>query len=168
MCRVGAVVLTEADDGIESGEPGVADALRDGEAGDGEAGDDVGAELGERVGRQPLEAGERVAERGERARPAGGLARHGAPRLVREERLPEAGADRAEERARRWHRHARREPPGGDRRHDDDDLVAPKHHAGRKYTHVDRASGGRVLASVWISLQVPACLVRGEDDDLGW
>jgi hypothetical protein len=57
-CWMCAWTLTESNDGVEPGEPRVADALRHGEAGDG---DEVGPQRAERVGRQPHEAREDVA-----------------------------------------------------------------------------------------------------------
>lgn len=44
---------TESDDGRELGEVGVADALRNGEAGDGDAGEEIVLEEGEGVGGEP-------------------------------------------------------------------------------------------------------------------
>jgi len=56
-------LLTEADDGRQIGEVGVADALGDGQAGDGEPGDEIGLEQRQRVVGSPGEDGEQVLKR---------------------------------------------------------------------------------------------------------
>jgi hypothetical protein len=92
-----ACVRTEADDGREVGELGVADALRDGEAGDGDPGEEVVLELAGGVARRPLQGRHEVLERAPRAR--GGRARPQAPeRVVGEERLGQARPHRLHER----------------------------------------------------------------------
>jgi hypothetical protein len=100
--------LTESEHGRQVGELGVADALRDGEAGDGDAGDEVGLEGGQRVGRRPLEEREEVAQRGHGPPPGPALPHHPAERVVREEGLLEVPAERVQERPRRRHRHPHR------------------------------------------------------------
>ena len=88
---------TEADDGREVGELGVADALRDGEAGDGDAGEEVVLELAEGVARRPLEGRDEVLEPAPRA--LGGRERPEPPeRVVGEERLREARPQHLRER----------------------------------------------------------------------
>jgi hypothetical protein len=96
---------TKSDDGREVGEARVADALRDGEAGNGDAGDEVGLEGAERVGGRPLQEREEVPERSRRAPPGAALPHHGPERVVREEGLLEVGAERVQERARLRQRH---------------------------------------------------------------
>ena len=80
-------MLTESEDGREVGELGVADALRDGEAGNGDAGDEVRLEGAQRVGRRPLQDREEVAERRHRAPSGPVLPHHRAERVVGEEGL---------------------------------------------------------------------------------
>ena len=87
---------TESDDGREVGESRVADALRDGEAGDGDAGEEVVLELVEAVVRRPLERRHEVLERA----PGPGLGREraeAAERVVGEEGLREARPQRLHE-----------------------------------------------------------------------
>jgi hypothetical protein len=100
-------LLTEPEDGRQVGELGVADALRDGEAGDGDAGDEVGLEGAQRVRRRPLEEREEVAQRGQRPPRGPALPHHGAERVVREEGLLEVRPESVQERPRRRHRHPR-------------------------------------------------------------
>lgn len=54
------MIHTEAENRRQVGELGVADALRDGEAGDGDAGDEIGLEEVQRVTRRPLKDGEHI------------------------------------------------------------------------------------------------------------
>ena len=62
-------IFTEAIDGGQAGELGVADVLRDAEAADGEAGDDVILEVEEGVALGPIEDREDVGYGGEEALP---------------------------------------------------------------------------------------------------
>lgn len=100
----------EAKDGGQVGELGVADALRDGEAGDGDAGDEVRLEGAEPVGRDPFQEREEVAERGHGAPAEAALPDHGPERVVGEEGLLEVRPERVQERPRLRHRHPRRRP----------------------------------------------------------
>lgn len=54
--------LTKSYNGWDAGQIGIADALRDGEAGDGDTGDEVGFEEVEGVVRSPFENGDEVLE----------------------------------------------------------------------------------------------------------
>jgi hypothetical protein len=87
---------TKSDDGREVGEARVADALRDGEAGDGDAGEEVVLELVEAVVRRPLQRRHEVLERAPRALPRRER-REAAEGIVGEEGLREARPQRLRE-----------------------------------------------------------------------
>ncbi|KAG6504228.1 hypothetical protein ZIOFF_036559 [Zingiber officinale] len=101
-------VITEAEDGREVGELGVADALGDGEAGNGDAGDEVRLEEGEGVGGSPVKDGEEVLD-AEHEFPPRRLVAELPERVVREERLLQVRPEGVQERPHRRNRHTPRE-----------------------------------------------------------
>lgn len=96
MSNAGRAVLTEADDRGQAGQAGVADALRDGKAGDGDSGDEVGLEEVEGVAGGPLEDGDEVLQ-GEDEGSGGWLVLELLEGVVGEEGFLEGGFEGLEE-----------------------------------------------------------------------